>query len=251
MSTEASRPFGLRDYLAALDTQRRVIGALIMRELHTRYGRDNIGYLWMIGEPMILAGIVGLIHAAQGGHSQGDLQPLPFAVAGYTCFIAFRGIVNRSDGVIEINGALLYHRQVTILDIQISRAILEAAGVFLTFVALMLLLWGLDLAQLPARPLAVIAAWGLIIWYSFGHSLIISSLTYENHTVGRLVHQYSYFMVALSGAFSPMDWLPGPIREGLGYIRLRVSSNCCAMVCFTPAVSIIFTLPILSLVACF
>jgi capsular polysaccharide transport system permease protein len=31
----------------ALDVQRRVIGALIMRELHTRFGRDNIGYAWI------------------------------------------------------------------------------------------------------------------------------------------------------------------------------------------------------------
>src|SRR5580692_536067 len=35
--------------------QVRVLGALIVRELHTRFGRDNIGFLWFIVEPMLLA----------------------------------------------------------------------------------------------------------------------------------------------------------------------------------------------------
>ena len=33
--------------------QIKVIGALLMREIHTRYGRENIGHLWVIGEPML------------------------------------------------------------------------------------------------------------------------------------------------------------------------------------------------------
>ena len=44
-----------------LRIQARVIGALMMRELHTRYGRENIGYLWLILEPMFLATAVGLL----------------------------------------------------------------------------------------------------------------------------------------------------------------------------------------------
>ena len=50
-TAEFSRPPSA-SFASALATQFRVIGALILRELHTRYGRENIGYLWMIGEPM-------------------------------------------------------------------------------------------------------------------------------------------------------------------------------------------------------
>ena len=42
-----------------------VIGALIMRELHTRYGRENIGYLWMVLEPMTLAVAVSSLRACR------------------------------------------------------------------------------------------------------------------------------------------------------------------------------------------
>ena len=40
--------------LAALRVQSNVVGALILRELHTRFGRENIGYLWIFAEPLLL-----------------------------------------------------------------------------------------------------------------------------------------------------------------------------------------------------
>jgi capsular polysaccharide transport system permease protein len=205
----------------AFAIQWRVIGALILRELHTRYGRENVGYLWMIGEPMLLATVIGAMHSGSG-HTVygGDIQALPFAVLGYTTFILFRGIVNRSESGVEANAPLLYHRMVTVLDINFARALLEFAGVFLTFAVLMALLVGVGWAQPPARPLAVVAAWGLMFWYSLGHALIISAISYENRTVGRLIHPYSYFMAGLSGAFYQLEWLPHPFRDWLMWLPI-------------------------------
>ena len=53
-------------FMVALKVQLRVIGALILRELHTRYGRENVGYLWMFLEPMLLASVIGLLHYESG-----------------------------------------------------------------------------------------------------------------------------------------------------------------------------------------
>lgn len=205
----------------SLAIQARVIGALMMRELHTRYGRENVGYLWMVMEPMLLASVVGSLHASIGHTAYaGDIRPLPFAILGYTTFMLFRGIVNRSDGSIEVNAPLLYHKQVTVLDITIARALLEFCGCLTTFVLIMALLCGVGLASPPVRPLAVIAAWGLMFWYALGHSLIITGISHDNRTVGRLVHPYTYFMVGLSGAFFAIGWIPHPYREWLAYIPI-------------------------------
>ncbi|WP_294389606.1 ABC transporter permease [uncultured Sphingomonas sp.] len=219
----SSRPLPARrgSFWTALGVQARVIGAIMMRELHTRYGRENVGYLWMMGEPMLLATVIGLLHVNAGHVAYlGDIQPLPFSVLGYTAFILFRGIVNRSAGSLEANAPLLYHRQVTVFDLTLARALLEFAGVFLTFVMLMTLLICLGFAQAPVRPLVVFAGWALIFWYSLGHSLLITALTYENRTADRLIHPYSYFMVGLSGSFFQIGWLPPAAREILGYIPL-------------------------------
>lgn len=215
MSTSSfGAPPAARSFLAALRVQMRVLGALILRELHTRYGRENVGYLWMFLEPMLLASVIGLLHA-ESGHTAygGDIKPLPFGVIGYTTFILFRGIVNRSEGGIEANAPLLYHRSVTVLDLILARALLEFAAVFATFAIIMMLVVFIGMAEPPARPLYLMLGWGLMWWYCVGHSLIITAITYERRTVGRLVHPYSYFMTGLSGAFYMMSWLPSGIRE--------------------------------------
>ena len=38
----------------SLAIQKRVIGALLMREIITRYGRNNIGFLWLFVEPLMM-----------------------------------------------------------------------------------------------------------------------------------------------------------------------------------------------------
>src|SRR3546814_5552704 len=39
--------------LAGFKIQRNVVAALFMREVLTRFGRHNIGFLWMFVEPML------------------------------------------------------------------------------------------------------------------------------------------------------------------------------------------------------
>ena len=83
-----------------LRIQARVIGALILRELHTRYGRENIGYLWVIGEPMLLATVITLIHLNQPTHYASDIAPATFGEIGYTLFSIFRNTFNRAVGAV-------------------------------------------------------------------------------------------------------------------------------------------------------
>ncbi len=42
-----------RIFLVRLDVQLRVIRALVLRELMTRFGRHSLGFFWVIGEPLI------------------------------------------------------------------------------------------------------------------------------------------------------------------------------------------------------
>lgn len=199
--------------------QMRVIGALIMRELHTRYGRENVGYLWLIGEPLVLGSVIALMHSGQKTH-EGGIDPVAFTVIGYCIFIIFRGIVNRGEGTIEANGPLLYHRMVTIFDITLARAILEVAGCLMAFLVLLTVVILLGYAQLPVRPLYILLGIAFLAWISFGISMIIVGGTYENELLGRFVHPFTYFMMPLSGAFYEVRWIPQPYLDWLLWIPL-------------------------------
>lgn len=196
-------------FAECLAIQGRVLGAVIMRELHTRYGRDNIGYLWLIAEPLMLGTIISMLHS--GGHDAG-INPVAFTVTGYCNFIMFRGIANRSEGSIHANLPLLYHRMVTVFDITLGRALLEAAGTISAFTILLGFCVGLGYTELPERPLYLAAGIGYVFWFSFAISMIIAGETHERSFCERLVHPFTYFMIPLSGAFYMVGWLPAQYR---------------------------------------
>lgn len=214
MSLPASTGSGL--FARGLATQGRVIGALIMRELHTRYGRDNIGYLWLLGEPLMLAVVIALLHSG-GQQALGDINPVAFSIVGYTIFIMFRGIVNRSEGALESNLPLLYHRMVTVVDITVARALLEAAGTTMAFTVLFSFCLVVGYTDAPPQPIFILLGIIFVFWMSLGLSLIITGVTYENRLLERFVHPMTYFMIPLSGAFFRVEWVPRPYRDYLLY----------------------------------
>lgn len=206
----AGRPYS---WLRALNNQANVVGALLMRELHTRYGRDNVGYLWLILEPMTLATAVALIHWQSPGHTTSDISAVALSTLGYCVFIMFRGIFTRSEGAIEANTPLLYHRQVTVFDMLLARAALEFVGTSATLFVLLGIGIALGLANFPERPEYLLGALVLMAWWSFALSMLCCAGTHDNKLVARFVHPISYIMMPLSGAFFMAQWVPQPYRD--------------------------------------
>lgn len=193
-----------------------VIGALLLRELQMRFGRDNIGYLWLIGEPMMLATVISGIHQVTTTAHHG-MEPFPFTLVGYCLFIIFRGIFNRAEGAVETAGTLFYYKTVKPFDVMFAKALVEAAGCTATLVVLMFIAVMLGIAHPPVRPLYLMAAIFMITWWSFALSLIVAGVTYGSHTLGRFVHPISYFAVPLSGAFWTMSIVPPAYRPYLAW----------------------------------
>src|SRR5258708_4338178 len=98
-----------------LRIQGRVIGALMMGELHTRYGRDNIGFLWIIGEPLLFALGVEAMWSLFNRQEHG-LPLIPFILTGYLPLVLWRHVNNRALACVQSNRGLLFHRQVKLLD---------------------------------------------------------------------------------------------------------------------------------------
>lgn len=198
---------------SVIATQARVIGALIMRELHTRYGRENIGYLWLVAEPLMLGSVISALHN-QGGRQSGT-SPAAFAMVGYTIFILFRSMINRAEGAIDANAPLLYHRMITVFDICLSRALLELAGTVMAFIILYASCYLIGYVDLPERPLQLLGGIAAVFAISFGVSMIITGGTYHNRLLERLVHPFAYFQIPFSAAFFQVKDVPEPFRSYL------------------------------------
>ena len=129
---------GNGDLWQAWNIQRRVIWALVLREMLTRYGRHNIGFLWLFVEPMLFTlGVTALWTATKTVHGS-DLPIVAFAITGYSSVLLWRNMPVAAIGALAPNLSLLYHRNVRPIDIYLARLILEAAGATMSFVFLVL-----------------------------------------------------------------------------------------------------------------
>ena len=198
----------------------RVFRGLILRELHSRYGRENVGFLWVIGEPMILASVITIIHQNQPNHSTDSAGLAAYAIIGYTIFIIFRNTFNQAGGAIEANQPLLYHRMVTIFDIIVARALMDIMACYAVTIVLLAICIMIGLAELPARPLSLISAALLMGWFTLGLTLIASCLTYRNELWTRQIHVLSYLVIPISGAWFSMSNLPPSFRDVLQWFPM-------------------------------
>lgn len=204
--------------LDAMDTQGAVLGALVIRELQMRYGRDNFGFFWIFVEPMLLATVISTLHYFGTSSSEtAGIGAFPFTLVGYCLFIIFRNTFNRAESAIDSSRALMHHRMVVPLDIMMSLIIIEFVGCLASLTLLLGIGIALGIADFPARPLYLFGGAFLISWLAFALSLIVAGYTYGGHLLTRLVHPVSYFMMPLSGAFVSMSFLPEWVRSYMAW----------------------------------
>lgn len=213
-----ARPEGIQRAILGFRIQGRVIHALLMREMTTRFGRGQLGFLWLVIEPLMLASAIGLIHWAGvrgGGHSdRGTIPIFLFYVVGYAPFFAFRAIINRAPSALHANMTLMYHRQVRLTDVMIARNLLEAAAIF---GVLALIIGGATwFVDRPPYSLPTAAA-ALVIMFAMsnGISMLIAAAAARWELVDRITHPLTYLSLPFSGAFFWLHDLPPSWRESL------------------------------------
>lgn len=200
-------------FARSLRIQRNVIHALLMREVITRFGRENIGVLWMIGEPMIFTlGVMALWSAAGMNHGS-NLPIVAFAITGYSSVLVWRNTVSRCNSGIQQNLNLLYHRNVRVLDVFVTRILLELVGTTGSFVALTSLFLALGWMDPPVDLLMVIGGWLMLCWFGTALAMLVGSATAYSELIDRIWHPTAYLLFPLSGAGFMVEWLPQAGRE--------------------------------------
>jgi ABC-type polysaccharide/polyol phosphate export permease len=195
-------------FLISLRLQTRVVAALLMREIITRYGRDNLGFLWLFVEPMTFTiGVTALWSAA--GLSHGSSLPIAaFALTGYSSVLLWRNMPSRCAMAIASNKGLLYHNNVRVIDLFITRILLEFAGASISFTVLSTLFIFMNWMSTPVDIMGVLLGWFFLTWFGAALATIIGALTAYSELVDRLWHPAQYLLFPLSGAAFMVEWLP-------------------------------------------
>ena len=204
----------------SLAIQLRVIHALLLREIITRFGRHGLGVLWIMLEPMLFTlGVAGLWYLAKM-HTVSNIPIIAFAITGYSSVLMWRNTANRCSKAIEPNLALMYHRNVKVIDIFLSRIVLEWVGATASITVLTIFFASIGAMNLPGDMWPVIGGWLLLAWFSLSLGLVVGALSERSETFERTWHVVTYLMFPLSGAMFMVHWLPKAAQEAVLWLPM-------------------------------
>ncbi|MBP3195005.1 MAG: ABC transporter permease [Cardiobacteriaceae bacterium] len=198
--------------IAALKIQGRVIFALLMREILTRYGRGNIGFLWLFIEPLLFTLMIVFVRQAIKMNSILGMD-VAFILTGYPMILMWRNASNRAIGAVKANLSLMYHRNVRVFDTLFSRVLLEVIGATVAQIGLVGLLIFIGMIDMPADLFYMLAAWTLMAFFALGLGTIICAIAYRFDRFGKIWGIASFLMMPLSGAFFYVHSLPAKAQE--------------------------------------
>jgi capsular polysaccharide transport system permease protein len=193
--------------------QVRVVKALLIRELSTRFGRENIGFLWMMVEPLLFPALVAIMWRFLKGPEEHGISIMAFIVTGYVPLTLFRHAVSRSAGVFTANGSLMYHRQIGLLDFILVRFLIEMIGSMMAFSFIAAILVYFDLFPIPEYPIYLLSGWLLYCWFTFSVCLILAPLSEVSEVVEKFLPVTTYIMIPFSGTFNQVSWLSPHLRD--------------------------------------
>lgn len=179
-----------------------------MREVLTRYGRHNIGFLWLFVEPMLFTVGVTTLWTLSGAHHGSSIPIVAFAVTGYSSVLLWRNMPSRCVCAIEPNLALMYHRHVKVIDVFAARLLLEVCGASISFTALAGIFISIGWMQPPQDLLKIIFGWIMLAWFGASLALLLGSLSERSDLVEKLWHPAAYLLFPLSGAAFMVNFLP-------------------------------------------
>jgi capsular polysaccharide transport system permease protein len=195
-----------------LATQRRVVGALLIREVYTRFGREGLGFGWIVAEPLVFAIPVLLVWSVVRGRYEHGMPMMPLLWTGYLPILLFRHTGGRMLLFVRVNAGLLYHRQVTIFDLFLARFVLEVASNLSAVVASFVLFYSVGLLDPPRDLPMFYLGYFYTIWWCAVIGLIIGALSERSDWVEKIWTPFSYLYMFFSGFMFMAAWLPAGLR---------------------------------------
>jgi capsular polysaccharide transport system permease protein len=201
-------------FLQCLTIQWRVLHALFLRELITRFGRDNLGVLWLVGEPMLFTlGVATLWSAIGLSHAATSIPVVAFAVTGYSSVLMWRNATTRCSEGIEHSRPLLFHRRVLVIDVLLSRIALEIIGATGSFMVLATFFTYIDWMPMPNNLMLILGGWLMLAWFGTSLALFVGAACAFSSLVHRLWHPTAYLLFPMSGAAFMVDFLPQKLQQ--------------------------------------
>ena len=195
---------------------KQVLGALILRDMRTRFGRMSIGFLMWILIPFLHILLVVIIYRVLGRTAPIGTDTITFLTLGVIPFIMCVYPFRQIARAVIINRPLLYFPRVRLLDIIIARAALEivAAVAVCVIVIGVLVILGFEFRPFDVARMILGFALALYFGIALGFVVAVMSGVWAPALFAVVI---SSAMWGCSGVFFIPDNLPELAREVAAY----------------------------------
>jgi len=203
---------------AALQTQLRVIYALMMRETRTRLADSKLGYGWALLEPVLHILMLSLVFAVmmRGRPPIGD----KFFIFYYTGIIPYHLFVHSSSSMtyaITSSGPLLQLPLVSTLDVMVARGLVEVLTDVVVATILLAGFFAVGLGLLPHDLPALSASVVAVSLFGCGIGLINAAINSFLKSWDKIWAQLTRTLYFCSGIFYVPGMMPDWIRDILAW----------------------------------
>lgn len=197
--------------------QLSVLRALMVREALMRHGHENIGFFWVILEPLLFASGVAFIWWLSGRVEGHNVNVIAFALTGYISITMWRHINGTVLHLLRRNLGLRYHAVVRPLDIYLGRVLLEVLGCLAAFYVAYVPLAVLGVIDPMRDPLLAMGGFWLLAWFCVAFGLVLAALSELSEVLERVLPAVMYITLPLTGIFTMQAWLPEKARYFLSW----------------------------------
>ncbi|MEM6383166.1 MAG: ABC transporter permease [Pseudomonadota bacterium] len=207
-------------FRTAVAIQFRVVGALVLREMRTRFGHSKLGYVWALGEPFVHIALLATIFSFLGRAPLLGTSMQVFFFTGLVPFMLFNKVSNSLTQTINANRSLLAYPMVRPIDTLIGRTFLESATVLCSSLLVALLFFFLGYPVLPDDGLGVLAAIGAAVLLGAGAGTLNAAITIRFRAWATIWSWIQLPSFIVAGIFFVADQLPETIRDFVWWIPL-------------------------------
>lgn len=206
--------------LAASGNTTRAIGGLVhsvrtlvLREVMARFGRQDLGYLWAIIEPLIHVIVLSAIFYYIRMRDTLGMNPVLFVATGLIPLFFYLKTFGVLTNALRQNRPLLNHARVQPMDIYLARSILEF---FTQLLVLFLFVSVIYVAFEEFRFGSIFSIFANLfgLWIiGIGAGLAVGSLVVYAESLPNIISGFNRIIYITSGVFFTLDRMPATVAE--------------------------------------
>lgn len=191
----------------------RILAAMILREMTTRYGRSAGGYIWAILEPVAFIAMFSIIFSQiTRDPALGRSFPLFFAT-GVITFSFYRNIADVTSGAFTFNKPLLTYPPINILDAVLARYILQILTLSVVSIIVFSGIYATSGVSIDVNLITVCVSFSIASLMGLAVGTLNCTLFVFFPTWERIFSLINRPLFIISGIFFTPEMLPTVIRE--------------------------------------